>query len=134
MVKPTPVAVFYGKVSFQFITSTASLLSKDTTVVNDITALNVQYSQYLQQPITSPTPLILVIPFKCIQNTEQVNRRSQNDKHVEYLMRAPPNIKLSWIELFWKSHAINKGAEENQSTLRIVIGETRLFVELLKRE
>lgn len=63
-----------------------------------------------------------------------MNRRDQNDKHVEILMRAPPNIKSSWTELFWKSRAIDKSAEENDTTLRVVVGKTRLFVELLKRE
>lgn len=99
-----------------------------------MTALNSQQSQCLQQPTASHTPPILVVPFKRIQNTEEVNRRSQNNKHVEYLMRVPPNIKFSWVESFWKSRAIDKGAEENDCTLSIVVGKTRLFVELLKRE
>ena len=49
-------------------------------------------------------------------------------------MRAPPNIKASWIELFWESRAIDKGADEDDSTLSIVVWEARLFVQLLKRE
>ena len=105
-------------------------VGKETTLV----ALESQHSLYLQHPIIGPTPPILMIPFKCIQNAEQVNRRSQNNKHVEYLMRTPPNIKLSWVGLFRKSRAIYKGAEENYSTLRVVVGETRLFVELLKQK
>lgn len=63
-----------------------------------------------------------------------MNRRGQNYKHVENLMRAPRNMKSSWTELFWKSRAIDKGAEENDTTLRVVVGKTRLFVELLKGE
>ena len=59
---------------------------------------------------------------------------SQNNEHVEYLVRAAPNIKASWIELFWKSRAVDEGADEDDAALRIIVGETGLFVELLKRE
>ncbi len=82
----------------------------------------------------SPTPLILVIPCECAQNTKQVNGRSQNNKHMEYLMRATPNIELTRIESFRKSRAIYEGTEEDYPALRVVVGESRLLVELLERE
>ena len=69
-----------------------------------------------------------------MQNPKQMNGRTQNNKHVHHLMRAPPNIKSSRTEPFWKSRAIHKCAEKKDSTLRVVVGETRLFVELLERE
>ena len=49
-------------------------------------------------------------------------------------MRAPPNIKASWIELLREPRAIDKGADEDDSTLGVVVREARLFVELLERE
>ena len=49
-------------------------------------------------------------------------------------MRAPPNIKSSWIELLRESRAIDQGADEDHSPLNIVVREARLFVELLGRE
>ena len=49
-------------------------------------------------------------------------------------MRAPPDIKPSWIEPFREPRAIDQGAEENKSTLSIVVGKTGFFVELFKRE
>ena len=49
-------------------------------------------------------------------------------------MRASPDIKTSWIELLRESRAIEKGADEEDSTLGIVVWEARLFVELLGRE
>ena len=33
-------------------------------------------SRYLSKPVICNTPLVLVVPFKCVQNTEQMNRRS----------------------------------------------------------
>jgi len=53
---------------------------------------------------------------------------------MENLMRAPPDIEVTWVELFWKACGINEGAKEDQSTLSIVVGEAGLFIELLKRE
>ena len=77
---------------------------------------------------------MLVVPFECIQNATQVNECSHHNKHVKYLMRAPPNIKVSRMQPFRESGAIYKGANQNQATLRIVIGKARLFIELLERE
>ena len=63
-----------------------------------------------------------------------MNTRSQNNKHVEYLMRAPPDIEASWIELLGESGAVDQGADEDDSALGIVVWEAGLFVELLERE
>lgn len=90
--------------------------------------------QHLQRPTTSPTPTVLVIPFECVQNTEQVNGRGQDNKHVEYLMGAAPDIELSRIEPFRKPRAIYEGAEEDDPALRVVVGQSGLLVELLERE
>lgn len=49
-------------------------------------------------------------------------------------MRAPPDIKASWKELLREPRAINKGADEEDPSLGIVVREAGLFVELLERE
>ena len=85
----------------------------------------------LQNPTTSS---ILIIPVKRLQNTKEVNASSQDNEHVEYLMRAAPNVKASGIELLREPRAIDQGADEGHSTLDIVVREARLFVELLGRE
>lgn len=90
--------------------------------------------RHLQDTITNPTPSVRIIPPESIQNAEEVDRRSQNHKHVEYLMRASPHIETSWVELFRESRTVYNSAEEYQGTLRIVEWETRLFVELIERE
>ena len=53
---------------------------------------------------------------------------------MENLMRAPPDIKASGIELLRDSRAVNKGADEEDSSLCVVVWEAGLFVELLERE
>ena len=88
----------------------------------------------LQYPTTNLTSPVLIIPVKRLQNTNRVNASSQNNKHVEYLMRAPPNVKASWIELLRDPRDIDQGADEGDPTLSIVVREARLFVELLERE
>ena len=85
-------------------------------------------------PTTNLTSPILIIPVKRLQNPKRVNASSQNNKHVEYLMRAPPDIKASWIELLRDPRDIDQGADEGDPTLSIVIREAGLFVELLERE
>lgn len=63
-----------------------------------------------------------------------MHRRSQNDKHVEYLMRAPPDVKASGVEPFRKPDAIDEGTDEDHATLGVVVRKTGLFVELIGRE
>ena len=88
----------------------------------------------LQNPTANLTSPILIIPVKRLPNTKEVNASSQDDEHVEYLMRAAPNVKASGIELLREPRAIDQGADEGHSTLGIVVREAGLFVELLGRE
>lgn len=90
--------------------------------------------QCLRQPIASPTPPVLEIPRQRMRNPQKMHRRSQNDKHVKYLMRTPPDIETSGVELFRKPHAIDEGTHEDQSALDIVVGKAGLSVELLEWE
>ena len=53
---------------------------------------------------------------------------------MEDLMRAPPDIKPSRINLLRDPRAVNKGADEEDSSLGVVVREAGLFVELLERE
>ena len=87
-----------------------------------------------QKAPTLPAPPILVIPFQRTQNAKQVDARSQNDKHVEYLVGVAPDIKASWIQLFREPRTVDEGADEDYSALRVVVGEAGLLVELRERE
>ena len=91
-------------------------------------------STYLQQPLTSLTSPVHVVEIEGIQDTKQMDTCGQNGKHMEYLVRTAPDIKATWTKLFREPRAIHKGADEDQSTLGIVIGEASLLVEVLGRE
>lgn len=63
-----------------------------------------------------------------------MDARSQNDKHVEYLVGAAPDIEASRIELFREPRTADEGADEDYAAHDIVVGEAGLLIVLLERE
>ena len=49
-------------------------------------------------------------------------------------MRAAPNVKTSRTKHLRESRAVDEGADEDESTLGVVVRKAGLFVELLERE
>lgn len=44
-----------------------------------------------------------VMVIKRLCHAVKVRGRRKKDKHVEYLMRAAPDVKSSWIDSLWKA-------------------------------
>jgi len=59
-----------------------------------------------------------------------MSESSENDKNVEELVRASPDIKSTGAELLRESRSVDEGAGQDQAALNVVVWEAGLFVEL----